>query len=86
MSRAEAIALLFCAKYVLADLGQTDAAGVAEDEENRLRDGVSREDLAEIASSLVKPGKRGRIFKVLYPPQYVRAVCFIAAVLRAVDD
>lgn len=86
MSRREAIALLFRAKFVLCDMGLTAAAQIAEQEEIRLLTGTPREALEQVADYLSPPGRRGRIFKVLYPPVYVRAICFVAAVLRAVED
>ncbi len=87
MNRQETIEALRTAKWALCDLGQVDAADIAEQAEINLDHFKMTPEVArKLADYILPRGKRGRIKLVLGPPQYARAIAFIAAVLRSFED
>lgn len=82
MNTLEAAALLGRAKHVMPFI----EAGMAEDYEGKLYQGLSAEQAHELADSVLPRGRRGRVRLVLYPPASARATAFIAAVLRAIEE
>ena len=86
MKKIEAIHLLFIAKFVLSDMGMPQEAYEAEQAEIRLRGYFTAQNAREYANYILPNGYKGHVILVLNRPEVARAIAFIAAILRSIED
>lgn len=87
MTRAEAVALLGRAKWIMSDMQLSIEAGEAEHAELLLLGSphITLTEIRALADYVLPPGKRGHVWLVLLQPPQARAKAFTAAVLRAIE-
>lgn len=85
MTREEALRIVEPLKWVILDARFMVAAGWYEDVELRLHT-FSVQEIHQFADFVLPRGRRGRVMLVLRDPYEARALAFLAALLRSIEE